>query len=123
MMTRSRALVGASLTLLLYGAVAWMTPARAACEDPPAPNVDWTGCDKSGADLAGADLSYATLRAVNFEGANLSDVNFDGALMMRANLRNADITGVSIEGTHLSAAIMPDGEKCGWYSVGTCTHN
>lgn len=98
-------------------------PAIAGCDDPAGPEVDWTGCDKAGIDLEGMDMSYAILRKVNFEGANLKGVNFDNALLLGANLLNADFSDVSIEGTHLTTAIMPDGQKCGWYSVGKCTNN
>jgi len=34
--------------------------AKAACSAPADPNVDWSGCDKSGANLKEANLEGAT---------------------------------------------------------------
>lgn len=55
------------------------TTANAACSDPAAPRVDWSGCDKSGADLSDAWLRGADLSGANLFGADLTDANLRGA--------------------------------------------
>ena len=41
------------------------------CDAPPAPEVDWSGCDKSDANLRGANLSGAMLIRANLSAADL----------------------------------------------------
>ena len=60
------------LCALALSLVLWPAAAEAACSDPPAPYVDWIGCDKSGADLSNANLRNADLTGANLTGANLS---------------------------------------------------
>ncbi|MBT5434252.1 MAG: hypothetical protein HOK83_11410, partial [Rhodospirillaceae bacterium] len=50
--------LAAALALSLTAAT---SEAKAACDDPAGPDVDWSGCDKSGAYLSRADLSGANL--------------------------------------------------------------
>ena len=64
--------------------------AFAACDDAPAPHVNWAHCDMSGRDFSGKDLSNAVLTKANFDGANLSgallentDLNFASTLLFR----------------------------------------
>ena len=47
------AIISLCLTLVLPSVAA------AACDDPAAPGVNWSHCNKSGADLQGADLRKA----------------------------------------------------------------
>lgn len=72
---------------LLAAALLACTPllARAKCEDPPAPNVDWKGCDKRGAKLYGANLERVSLK-----GAHLTDAYLAGALWIDAKKRCAE---------------------------------
>jgi hypothetical protein len=107
--------------LLGLGMVVMSAPlARAACDDPASPGVDWDNCDKSGVDLKNADLSGASMRHINLAGADLSGANLNAAKLMSANLKDAKLDGANLEGAHLSSAIWPDGGGCGWYSVGVC---
>ncbi len=115
--------------------------ADAACLDAPAPNVDWSGCDKhganlekanlEGADLQGADLRGANLRGVNLQharlagadfgsmrsngeflrGADLRDANLQWANIRDANLDQADILGANLQGTDLYRTTWTDGKK------------
>ncbi|MBT5435874.1 MAG: hypothetical protein HOL02_00520 [Rhodospirillaceae bacterium] len=50
------AFLAAALVLLLTAA----SEAKAGCDDPAGPGVDWSGCDKSGANLKDANLFGAT---------------------------------------------------------------
>ncbi len=82
----------------------------AACEQQPARQVDWHGCDKSGYVLVGADLREANLNGVNFSGANLN----------YANLKGARIEGVLLGGANLAGTTWLDGRVCAAESVGVC---
>jgi len=44
--------------------------AYAACSDPPAPRVDWHGCNKHGANLKQAIMDYANLEDADLTGAD-----------------------------------------------------
>jgi uncharacterized protein YjbI with pentapeptide repeats len=61
--------------------------ASADCSAPPAPHVDYTGCNLSGADLTGADLTGATLVSTNFTGATLTNATLTDADRRRTDLR------------------------------------
>lgn len=103
---------------------------KAACSDPPAPKVDWGGCDKRHADLRGADLRGANLTYTDFLGANLEMANLSEARMWAtylweaslygANLRNADILGAYLSNAYLERAVWVDGRICGPDSMGRC---
>jgi len=73
--------------------------AFAKCDDPPAPGVDWHGCNKIGVYLKDKDLSKA-----NLSGANLKLANFEGANLSQANLTGASLLGVNFQGTNLEGA-------------------
>lgn len=83
---------GAFLLATALVVLAWSPPARAACDDPPAPGVDYAGCvipddidgsadgildqvDLSGADLTGAQIPNR-LAGVDLRGARLEGVGF-----------------------------------------------
>ena len=92
---RTILLVGAVFALsLVTTSVVW-----AACSDPAAPDVDWSGCDLSGANLYDVDLSR-----VNLEGANLTDANLESANLYQANLTDADLTSANLTLTNISGA-------------------
>ncbi len=99
-----------TLALLLGGGMVGENPARAACGDPPAPDVDWSGCDKRGADLAGANLQRANLRQVDFSGADLSE----------ANLWRAELSGAILKETILAGTSWWEGTICSDQSVSKC---
>ena len=71
-----------------------MQPDR--CKDPPAPNVDWSGCDMSGADFRNVDISNADLRSTDFSGAKLNGAIMTGANMKETNFSGADLTGADL---------------------------
>jgi uncharacterized protein YjbI with pentapeptide repeats len=92
---------------------------------PPAPGVDWSGCNLTNAalqnaDLAGANLSSANLASALLSGANLHGANLSSALAtgtdltgadlsaatVSATFENADLAGVNVQGTDLGNAIM-----------------
>ena len=47
----------------------------------PAPNINWSDCDLSGADLSGADLTGADLSRANMTGAAITNAVFTGATL------------------------------------------
>ena len=97
--------VGLASVVLALGVAGLAAPARAACDDPPKPRVDWRGCDKSGANLKGANLDSADLTSVNFSNADLSG----------AALHGADLSGVTWSNT-----TCPDGTNTDTNGDGTC---
>lgn len=135
-------------SLILIAALSWgaaSSAAHAACDDPPAELVNWSGCDLSDRDLqratlVGADLSGAILHRANLYGAllthaNLSDTDLTDANLMVASLENARFTnadltganlhfahvnGASFEGAILAHATWTDARTCAESSVGTC---
>ena len=70
--------------ILLWSAVFLSLQAQD-CSAPPAPSVNWSGCDKSGENLQYADLSGADLSGADLSGADLSD-----ASLRVANLEGCD---------------------------------
>ena len=89
------------------------------CALPAAPQVNWSGCDKSGAwlrsaDLKNADLSWARLNSAQLggsnlayarlEGANLSYADLSRAQLFGANLGHADLGNADLSGADLSYA-------------------
>jgi hypothetical protein len=58
---------------------------------PAAHNLNWSGCDLTGADLSGADLT----------GSNLSYANLTGA-----SIKNAVLTGVTLDGIRESSPLI-----------------
>ena len=51
-----------------------------------------------GANLSGANLSEANLSDAYLSGANLSEVELNGTILIRTDIRHADLTGSSIYG-------------------------
>ena len=86
-------MIGSFWTVLVY--------TRSDCAEKAGPNVNWTGCDKSGANLAGANLTGAKLEQVNFSHANLSDANLGGAVLFGANLEFSNLSGANLKGANL----------------------
>ncbi len=105
------AFLAAALALFLTAT----SEARAACEDPPTPGVDWSGCNFSGADLYSVDL----------QGANLTNADLSLTILWGAKLNGADLTGANLNGTDpnnvdFSGATWTDGRVCAEGSVGGC---
>jgi uncharacterized protein YjbI with pentapeptide repeats len=70
---------------------------RAACDDPPAPRVNWRRClldmrEFPQADLTGAVLRDASLRRVQLTGATLTGVDAVNARFVSGDLSGADLT-------------------------------
>jgi Pentapeptide repeats (8 copies) len=80
------ALLGSFLIYMVPGVVS------AACEDPPAPQVNWANCNKKSASLVNADLRGANLQQTNFMGAALGNINLQGADLTEANLLSANLS-------------------------------
>ncbi len=81
----------------------WM-PNMPDCDAPPAPGVNWSGCDKSGIELDGANLQGANLMDTDFSGANLTNVDMSGAHLGGANLSGAELTSVLLRMSNLAGA-------------------
>ena len=95
--------------------------AQAACGDPPAPKVNWSGCDKRGANLLVTNLRGADLSGANLGGAILSRADLSGAILSDANLRAADLSGANLGGADLTGATWTGGKKkCLPRSIGDC---
>lgn len=97
----------------------------AKCNDPPAPRVNWRGCEKPRANLTNANLSGAILGGANFRDANLLFANLEGANLEAANLALADLrfaklAGANLVRANLEGAIWIDGRKCAAGSIGVC---
>ena len=107
--------VGLASVVLALGVAGLAAPARAACDDPPKPRVDWRGCDKSGANLKGANLDSADLTSVNFSNADLSNAVLDYAVLQGATLQ-----GTNLKGARMSRTLWNDGRTCRRGSVGRC---
>ena len=80
------------------------------CALEAAPHVGWHGCNKTAYILMGADL----------RNADLSGVNFTGAKLTYANLQGANVTDTQFMGADLSGAIWVDGKRCETGSLGSC---
>ncbi len=107
---------------ILTALLMFSSAAHAACIDPPAAKVDWTGCVfPDGKDLSGLDLQLAVmpgvwLRFANLKGTNLSNANMKGANLIGANLSGANLTAsllhdavlytANLQGANLTGAAM-----------------
>jgi uncharacterized protein YjbI with pentapeptide repeats len=76
----------------------------AACEDPPALQVNWANCNKKSATLVNANLRGANLRHTNFMGATLGNVNLQGADLTEANLLSANLSNANLNKAILTKA-------------------
>lgn len=130
------AFLAAALALSLTAA----SEAKAACSDPAAPGVDWSGCDKSRAnlsdaylpyaDLTNANLAYANLTYADLEHANLTQADLTHAYLSGADLKGADLTyaylsganltNADLSGADLTGAMWMDGRVCAEGSIGVC---
>ncbi len=78
--------------------------ARAACTDPPAPEVNWQRCILDGLEYEGVDLSGARLRDGSFFRSDLSGSDLSGANAFRAKFVNAKLHETRLDGANLSEA-------------------
>lgn len=83
--------------------------AHAACNDPPAPKVQWQGCKKPGVTLENLNLQEANLEYADFTGARLygpklATANLRGIRSSYANFTGADLRGADLSGANLSNA-------------------
>ena len=100
-----------AVMFVVFGTITFTSTqaAHAACTDPAAPNVNWSGCDLSGADLSfadlsGADLTDAILYEANLMGADLSNADLTDAYLYNADLSSANLTLAIIESANLTFA-------------------
>jgi uncharacterized protein YjbI with pentapeptide repeats len=93
-----------AMAMFLIAALATiLSPREAAalnCRSDPAPEMDWTDCNKAAIMLGGSDLSKAVLFNVDFSGTDLRDsrlqgANFEKATLIRAALSGSDATGAN----------------------------
>ena len=122
----------------------------AACDAPPANEVDWTNCnfieqlDLSGVSLANAQMTGVNLALVNLEKSQINNANMSYGNFILGNFNNSNLfssnmqysncnntifevnfTGANIinavfDEANLSNAIWVDGKKCALGSVGKC---
>lgn len=71
--------------------------AAANCKSPPAPGLDWSGCNKSHIKLAGADLKGANLSSVDFTLTDLRAADFRSSNLEKAKLVRASLAGASAQ--------------------------
>jgi len=86
-----------------------------ACAQPAAAQVDWKGCDKSGAYLQGANLGSALLMRVRFNAANLSKsllnyANLSSSDLSFANFNQAKMIGANLQSSNLRFAELRDAD-------------
>ena len=104
---------------ILFAALLLASTAHAACTDPPAARVDWTGCIfPDGKDLSGVDLQLAVmpgvwLRFANLKGTNLSNARLGGANLLGANLTGANLTAALMHDAGLYMANLEDANLTG----------
>ncbi|MGO9198588.1 MAG: pentapeptide repeat-containing protein [Acidimicrobiales bacterium] len=102
--------IGANVTTV----TAMAAPAHSDCKAPPAPHVDWAGCNKShddlelanlyGANLQHTNLSDAGLVAANLSHAEGADANLTGAVLSDATLKNATLKRANLKRAYLFGA-------------------
>ena len=80
---------------------------------PPAPRVNWSGCNLTGANLSSANLSAAALVGTMLANANLTGADLDNADLRAASLSNADASGASLRDTALRAANLSSANLSG----------
>lgn len=80
-------------------------PGTGAVSPPPAPGVDWAGCDLKDALLTGASLAGAQLQNTNLTQANMSNANLVNAALDGANLTGAIVSGDAAGATFTSATL------------------
>lgn len=85
------------------------------CQNAPARDVDWSGCNKQGFLLLGADLRGARLVKADLSGANLRYAD-----LREANLTGADLSSADLAGARLDGTIWIDGRRCAAGSEGRC---
>ncbi len=93
--------------IVVAGLLATLVPAgtaRAACTDPPAPEVNWQRCILDGEGLVGVDLSGARLRDGSFFRSDLSGSDLSGTNAFRAKFVNAKLREARLDGAKLSEA-------------------
>jgi hypothetical protein len=94
----------AAVLVLGLAAVVSATGEAAAinCRTDPAPQTDWTDCNKSSIMLEGSDLSGATLVSTNFSGTDLRGANLTGANLEKATLLRAALSGAEAAGANFA---------------------
>ena len=88
----------------VLGAFVGPGTARAACTDPPAPEVNWQRCILDGLELEGVDLSGARLRDGSFFRSELSGSDLSGVNAFRAKFVNAKLREVRLDDANLAEA-------------------
>ena len=80
----------------------------------PAAEVDWSGCNLTGAKVAGAYLWGANLSNANLTNANLTGANLNGASLTGANLTGATLTNANLIGVISGGIIGTPTLPTGW---------
>ena len=84
----------------------------------PAPGVDWSGCDLTGAFLLMADLTGANLTGANLTVsfifiANLTSANLTGANLTEAYVGSSTLIGANFTGANFTDATVQGGTMTG----------
>lgn len=77
----------------------------AACNDPPAAGVDWTGCRKERVVLTRVSLQKGKLDRVVFAGMNLNDADLSGASLRSAEFSRTSFRDAKLEGATFDKAV------------------
>lgn len=77
-----------------------------ACRAAAAPQINWSGCDKSGAWLRGVNLSSAVLNHARFVKAEMSHIQLSYSSLVSADLSYANLSQASLLGSSLNDADM-----------------
>ena len=94
--------------VLLYAPVnpvkVGISQASPACRVDAAPQINWSGCDKSGARLRGVNLSSAVLNHARFVKAEMSHIQLSYASLTSADLSYANLSQANLLGAALNDA-------------------
>jgi uncharacterized protein YjbI with pentapeptide repeats len=79
-------------------------PNTGAVSPPPAPGVDWTGCNLRGAIIQNADLSGAILTGADMFSTQLFNIKLNSAILANVNLERSTINSADIGSADFSDA-------------------
>lgn len=80
--------------------------ALADCNQPPAPNVDWSRCQVNGRDLSSHDFTGSRIAEASFQRSSLDKANLTGVNAHRARFISSSLVGVIMDNGRFSEADM-----------------
>ncbi|WP_158089060.1 pentapeptide repeat-containing protein [Cognaticolwellia mytili] len=95
------------------------TSVYAACSDPAAPEVDWSGCNKSGITFTDLNLNGANLENANFRNSQfIGETDFTEANLIRADFNGASFNDgdsvVDFRGARIANINLPHNNENDW---------